>query len=140
VRGRVGGSPGGRRDIAALALRAGAWAFVACIVLQFFFVGLDAFEAPGLEGLHRDFAYTYGWLAPILVLLAVLADAPARLLSTAVVLLVAFALQTYLPLIAASLPTIASLHAILALAIAWIAVRLARLTGDIPSLGGTPDR
>jgi hypothetical protein len=140
VRGLVGGSAGGGRHLAALALRAGAWAFVACIVLQFFFVGLDAFEAPGLEGLHRDFAYTYGWLAPILVLLAVLGEAPLRVLVTTVLLLVAFAVQTYLPLIAASLPTISSLHAILALGIAWIAVRLARLTGEIPSPRGTPGR
>lgn len=115
------------RNIAAAALRWAAWLFVACLVLQFFFVGLDVFEAPGFSGLHRDFAYTYGWLAPILVLLAGLAGAPAPVLSTSVALLVAFAVQTYLPLIASALPTIAALHAILALGIVWLAVRLARL-------------
>jgi len=123
-----------------LGLHWGAWLFVACLVLQFFFVGLDAFEAPGLEGLHRDFAYTYGWLAPILVLLAALARAPLAVMATAVTLLVAFAIQTYLPLVASALPTIASVHAVLALGIVLVAVRLARLTGKLPDAGGTVDR
>ena len=123
-----------------LALHWAAWLFVACLVLQFFFVGLDAFEAPGLEGLHRDFAYTYGWLAPILVLLAAVARAPLPVLGTAVVLLVAFAIQTYLPLVASALPTIASVHAVLALGIVVVAVRLARVTGKLPDAGGTADR
>ena len=50
-----------------------AWLFVGCLVVQFFLVGLDVFEALGESELHRDFAYTYGWLAPGLVLLAGLA-------------------------------------------------------------------
>jgi hypothetical protein len=137
VDGHRRGRPSGA---ATLALRWGAWLFVACLVLQFFFVGLDAFEAPGFEGLHRDFAYTYGWLAPILVLLSALARAPMPVVASAVVLLVAFAIQTYLPLVASALPLIASVHAVLALAIVVVAVRLARQAGKLPDAGGTADR
>jgi hypothetical protein len=113
-----------------------AWLFVGCLVVQFFLVGLDVFEALGESELHRDFAYTYGWLAPILVLLAGLAGLPRRVLALSVTLLVIYAVQTYLPLMADRLPTIAALHAVNALLVFWVAVRLA---GAVPWNPG-PDR
>jgi Family of unknown function (DUF6220) len=129
-----GGSDSARRAFVVV-----AWLFVGCLVVQFFLVGLDVFEALGESELHRDFAYTYGWLAPGLVLLAGLARLPRRVLGLAVVLLVLYAVQTYLPLLADRLPTIAAFHAVNALLVFWVAVRLARAVPWNPGTGGTAD-
>ncbi len=103
-----------------------AWAFLACLAVQLFLVGLDLFEATGDEvGIHREFAYVYGWLAPAMVLLAVGARLPRRTLLLTVALLVLFAVQTYLPSLAEGLPIVAAFHAVNAIAIVWIAATLA---------------
>lgn len=130
---------GTARRLALGAFRLAAWALVGCLVIQFFLVGLDVFDADPGE-LHRDFAYTYGWLTPGLVLLAGLAQVPRRLLLTTLLLLVLFGVQTYLPTIADRLPWLASLHSVLALAIVWLAVRVARAASRIPAEAGTVDR
>jgi hypothetical protein len=127
------------RSTSRAALAAVAWLFVGCLVIQFFLVGLNAFEADPWE-LHRDFAYLYGWLAPALVLLAGLARAERHVFLLAVAVLVAFGIQTYLPTIADRLPELASIHAVNALAIVWLAVRLARGASRVPEPGRTTDR
>lgn len=114
-----------------------AWIFVGCLVVQFFLVGLDAFEAIGESEFHRDFAYTYGWLTPILVLLAMVAGLPRRVLLLTVGLLCLYAIQTYLPTIAEALPWLATLHAINALLVFWLAVQVARSVPGIPEQPGT---
>ena len=70
-----------------------AWLFVVSVVVQTILVGLDIFADLG-GSIHRDFAYVYGWLAPVLVLLAGLARAPKDLRWLSVVLLLLFAAQT----------------------------------------------
>ncbi len=123
------------------AFAAVAWLFVACVVVQFFLVGLRVFDVEPWTGLHADFAYLYGWLAPVLVLLAAAAGTTrARRLS--VVLLVLFAIQTFLPLLAGTAPWIAALHAVNALAVAWVAVSLAwaASTSTNPGSSGTVRR
>ena len=117
-----------------------AWLLVGCLIVQFFLVGLDLFEAIGESELHRDFAYVYGWLTPILVLLATVAGLPRRVLLLTVALLVLYAIQTYLPTIADTLPRIAALHAINALLVFWLAVQVARSVPWIPEPGGTAGR
>ena len=130
-------------DVAPLAQRGFvivAWVLVGCLVVQFFLVGLDLFEAMGESELHRDFAYVYGWLTPILVLLAMAARLPRRVVLLTVALLALYAIQTYLPTIADALPWIASLHAINALLVFWLAVQVARSVPWIPEPDGTVDR
>jgi hypothetical protein len=122
------------------ALVAVTWLFVACLVVQFFLVGLDVFGATGESEIHRDFAYLYGWLAPIIVLLAVAVGGPRRVLWLAVLLLVLYAVQTYLPTIAEVAPMLAAVHAVNALAVFWVAIQLARAATGIPAPGGTSDR
>jgi hypothetical protein len=103
-----------------------AWAFLACLGVQLFLVGLDIFEVTGEDvGIHRDFAYVYGWLAPALVLLGVAARLPRRTLLLTTALLVLFAVQTYLPSLADELPNVAALHAVNAIAVVWISATLA---------------
>ena len=114
-----------------------AWLFVACLVVQFFLVGLEIFEAPGESELHRDFAYTYGWLTPIMVLLAALTNAPRRARVLSVALLVAFAIQTYLPLVADRAPMVAAVHPVTALLVVLIAALFARALPWNPADAGT---
>lgn len=102
-----------------------AWVFVACLVVQLFLVGLDIFEVTAGATFHRDFAYLYGWLAPLLVLLAATGRLPRGRQALTVILLVLFALQTYLPSLADGAPLLAAFHAVNALAVWWLALHLA---------------
>ena len=123
-----------------LALAALAWLFVACVAIQFFLVGLLVFHAEPWTGLHREFAYTYGWLTPILVLLAMSSAGSPRARRLALALLVLFAIQTFLPLLKGAAPWIAAIHAPNALLVAWLAVQLARAVSPHPGAVGTPGR
>jgi len=117
---------------ARLALLVASWALVACLVVQLFLVGLDVFGASQQVGtVHRDFAYLYGWLAPALVLLAMLGRTPRWVTIGTIVLLVLFAIQTYLPSLQDRLPLLAATHAVNALAVFWLAVIIARRSRDL---------
>ena len=114
-----------------------AWLFVGCVVVQFFLVGLRFFDVEPWTQLHRDFAYTYGWLTPILVLLAASPAGSRRALRLAIALLVLFAVQTFLPLLAEVAPLIAAVHSVNALVVAWLALRLAQTASKPPGRAGT---
>lgn len=114
-----------RIGAARLGFVAGAWLFVLCVVTQVFLVGLDIFAKLGGE-IHRDFAYVYGWLVPILVLLSGAARVSTRLRSMTIVLLVLFAAQTVLPSLRDQVPLLAALHTVNALAIFAIGIFIAR--------------
>jgi hypothetical protein len=106
------------------------WVFVACLVVQAFLVGLDLFSDVLDPTTHRNWAYIYGWLTPILVFLATLARFPLSVRLGSVALLVLFALQTILPQFREILPPIAAAHALNALLIFWLAMVLARQARD----------
>jgi heme A synthase len=99
-------------------------------VIQVVLVGLEIFAEVG-GSMHRDFAYIYGWLTPILVLLAGLARVPTRVRSLTVVLLGLFALQTILPSLSKQLPLLGAFHTVIALAMFWLAVIVARRATDL---------
>lgn len=102
-----------------------AWLFVACLLVQVFLVGLDIFADIG-GSIHRDFAYLYGWLAPVLVLLSRTAPVPRGSRVPALVLLILFAVQTVLPSLKEEFPILAALHTVNALAIFALAIIVAR--------------
>jgi Family of unknown function (DUF6220) len=102
-----------------------AWLFVVSVVIQVFLVGLDHFANMG-GSIHRDFAYVYGWLSPILVLLASVARVPTGLRNISIVLLVLFAVQTVLPSLKDQYPMLAAFHTVNALAIFGLGLVLAR--------------
>lgn len=104
---------------------ASAWLFVACLLVQVFLVGLDIFADVG-GSIHRDFAYVYGWLAPVLVLLSRARGVPDEARSLTLLLLVLFAAQTVLPSLREDFPVLAALHPVNALAIFGVAVAVAR--------------
>jgi hypothetical protein len=115
----------GSIGLARLGFVTGAWLFLVCLLIQVFLVGLDIFVDLG-GSIHRDFAYLYGWLAPILVLLAGAARVPSATRSLTIVLLVLFAVQTVLPSLREQFPVIAALHPVNALAIFALAIVVAR--------------
>lgn len=106
-----------------------AWLFVAGVLIQVFLVGLDIFAR--MDGsVHRDFAYLYGWLAPVLVLLSGAARVQPGTRSLTLLLLVLFAAQTVLPSLRDQIPLLAALHAVNALAIFGIGIVLVRRATD----------
>jgi hypothetical protein len=114
----------GRYRLARLAFAAVAWLFFGCLVVQVFLVGLDIFAELG-GSIHRDFAYLYGWLTPVLVLLAGFARAARSTRDMTIVLVVLFAVQVVLPSMRDVLPLLAALHPVNALAIFALAVVVA---------------
>jgi hypothetical protein len=111
--------------LARLGFVTSAWLFFVCLLIQVFLVGLDIFADLG-GSIHRDFAYLYGWLAPILVLLAGVARVPSTTRSLTIVLLVLFAIQTVLPSLRDQFPILAALHTVNALAVFALTIVVAR--------------
>jgi uncharacterized protein DUF6220 len=115
----------GRHALARFAFAAVASVFVGCLIVQVFLVGLDIFgEAEAST--HRDFAYVYGWLTPVLILLAGFAQAPKQTRQLTIVLVVLFAIQISLPSLKDAFPVLAALHPVNALAIFAVAMLIAR--------------
>jgi Family of unknown function (DUF6220) len=102
-----------------------AWLFVVSVVIQIILVGMDIFADLGGD-IHRDFAYVYGWLSPLLVLLASVARVPTGLRNLTLVLLLLFAAQTVLPSLKDQFPLLAAFHTVNALAIFVVGLTLAR--------------
>jgi len=119
----------GREDRAREVARAGfamvAWVFLGCVLVQAYLVGVDVFSE-GDGATHRDFAYLYGWLTPVLVLLAAAARLPTGTRALTILLVVLYAVQTVLPSQKDAYPVLAALHTPNALAIFVIAIVLAR--------------
>lgn len=103
-----------------------AWAFVAAIILQVFFIGLGLFVGSENLELHRNF----GWILhlaplPILVAAALARAGRTRILEAAGLVVVIF----FVPILAAvraDLPYAAALHPVGALLAFWLAIVIAR--------------
>jgi hypothetical protein len=120
----------GGHAIARVAFVAVASLFVVCLVVQVFLVGLDIFAHVDVS-IHRNFAYLYGWLTPVLVLLAGFAGAPKATRDLTIVLVVLFAVQVVLPSMRDVVPILAALHPVNALAIFAVAVTVAGRAIDL---------
>ena len=120
----------GRHGLARFAFAAVASLYVGCLIVQVFLVGLDIF-ADTDASIHRDFAYVYGWLTPVLVLLAGFAEAPKPTRRLTIVLVVLFAIQIVLPSLRDLYPILAAFHPVNALAIFAVAMAVARQAIDL---------
>ncbi|GAC1431589.1 MAG: hypothetical protein NVSMB65_05090 [Chloroflexota bacterium] len=103
-----------------------AWLFVACVIVQAFLAGLSVFADPATWSTHRDFAYAFGFLTLFMLVLAVVGRYPRPLVGLTGLLLLLFALQSVFIALRASVPSLAALHVVNALAIFWLGLGLAR--------------
>ena len=106
-----------------------AWLFAACVLVQVFLVGLDVFGATHDPGLHRTFAYIYGWLIPVMLVLARVGNLPTRLVALTAVLLFLYAVQTVLPGFTREWPILGPLHVVNAFALFGLGLFLAHRAG-----------
>ena len=112
-----------------------AWAFVAGILLQVYFIGLGLFSSPDYNDTHANFGWILHTAAPVLLLAAALAR-PGRtwILATAALVVLTFfvpilaAVRADLPLAAAFHPVGATLMFVLAIVVARGATSLVRST------------
>ncbi len=104
-----------------------AWAFVAGVILQVFFIGLGLFVSPKNLELHVAFGWSVLHLFPILILIAAaLARAGRTLILQAAALAVLIFFVPALPLLRTDMPMLAALHPVGAVLGFWLATVLAR--------------
>ena len=103
-----------------------AWAFVAGVVLQVFFIGLGLFGATDDFELH----VSLGWILHLFPLLILAAAAVARAGRRRILLTTALAVTVFivpiLVLLRADSPVAAALHPVSALLAFWLAIVVAR--------------
>lgn len=117
-----------------------ALAFSACVVIQVFLLGLQVFGAVSSDsGLHRDFAYLYGWLLPLMLIIGRIGRVTPPTLVLTGLALVLYALQTVLPAFIKQLPVLGPLHAINALVLFGLGLWLAqRVNSETPAGDRSP--
>jgi hypothetical protein len=114
-----------------IAYRIVAWLFVAAVISQVFLAGLSLFASAANWGAHSEFGYSLGFLALLLVVLAILGRVPRAIGRWLALLCVVYAIQTILPALRVGAPWVAALHPVNALAVFWIALTHARRASEI---------
>ncbi len=89
-----------------------AWLFAACVAVQIYLAGVAVFALPAVNDFetHRNFGYLFGLLTLVLIVLAIVARLPPRVIGASALLLVLFALQSVFVAMRASTPAFAALH------------------------------
>jgi len=93
-----------------LAFAVAAWLFVACVVAQVFLAGLGVFRSSADFETHATFAFIFGWLTLVMLVLALVGRLGRRRIGQAVLLLVLFSLQSVFVELRTSMPELAALH------------------------------
>lgn len=93
-----------------IAFACAAWLFVACTTVQVFLAGLGVFRSSSDFDAHRTFAYLFGWLTLVMLVLALVGRLGRRTIGQVVLLLVLFSLQSVLVELRSSTPELAALH------------------------------
>ena len=109
-----------------LAFAAVAWLFLACVLVQFFLAGLGVFAGAENFALHREFGYLFGWLPVIMLVLAAVGRLGRRWIGLSALLIGLFTLQSVFVYLRGSVPAIAALHPVNAVAIFYVAQHVAR--------------
>jgi len=103
-----------------------AWLFVACLVVQVFLAGLGAFGSSDGFAPHRAWAYTFGYIVLVNLVLAIGAGLPRRIVGLTALALVLFALQSVLVALRSTSVAIAALHPVNGFLILLVALVVAR--------------
>ena len=103
-----------------------AWLFLACVAVQVFLAGLGVFAGSQNFATHRDFGYTFGFLTVGMLIAAGVGRLGRRWIWFSALLIFLFALQSVFVGVRDTLPAVAALHPVNALAIFWVAQHVAR--------------
>ncbi len=114
------------RPFARLALPVVSGLFVACCVIQVFLAGLGVFDDPAAFLTHAGFAYLFGWLTLIMLVLAIAGRSGRFITGLTGLILVQFALQSVFVALRASMPAVAALHPLNGFAILLVSIVLTR--------------
>jgi hypothetical protein len=118
-----------------------AWLFIASLVIQVFLAGaaITQLGGSGTFASHIDFGYTWVGLAALaLVLTAIVARVGRRSIFISLGLMALYIVQTLLPAARGSIPAVAALHPVNAMALfglaTWYAWRAWRTASAAPAL------
>ncbi|MFL5779159.1 MAG: DUF6220 domain-containing protein, partial [Chloroflexota bacterium] len=111
--------------------------FVGCLVVQVFLAGMGAFGKDGFIQ-HRDWAYTFGYLVLVNLIVALVGRLPRRIVGLTALALVLFALQSVLVALRESYPAIAALHAVNGFSILLVSIVIARDTWPLRKASPAP--
>jgi mercuric ion transport protein len=135
---------------ARLAFNLVAWLFAVCVAVQIYLAGMAVFAVPAVNDFetHRNFGYLFGLLTLVLIVLAIMARLPGRVIGASALLLVLFALQSVFVAMRASTPAFAALHPLngfviflISLWVAWTTRGYLRLSAVVtPSAEPATDR
>lgn len=103
-----------------------SWVFVACLVVQVFLAGVGAFGSTAGFEPHVTWAYTFGYLVLVNLVLAIAAGFARRFVALSGLLLVLFALQSVLAALRETSVYLAALHPVNGFLILLIAIVVAR--------------
>lgn len=112
-----------------IAFAIAAWLFFACVIAQVFLAGLGVFRSSADFEAHASFAFIFGWLTLVMLVLALVGRLGRRAIGSAAVLLLLFSLQSVLVALRATVPELAALHPVngsLILLVAFITAMDAR--------------
>lgn len=105
-----------------------AWLFVLWVIIQFFLIGLSFFTTLGFEP-HIEFGHTFGIVLVLLVLAALVARLPLRMIGLTVLLFILYGLQYVFANVALGNPGLGwvfAFHPVNALAMFWVGLLVAR--------------
>jgi uncharacterized protein DUF6220 len=129
------------REYARVAYVVAAWIFVLCVLVQLFLAGLGVFAGYQNFFTHRDFAYLFGWLPLVMVLVGLVGRLPRRMIVGALVLFGLMALQSVFIAFRTQRPELAALHPVNGGVILLLGVWLAqRARAFVPAPLGTAER
>ena len=114
------------RSFARRALPIVAAAFVAGCLLQVFLAGLGVFDNPSTFLTHASFGYLLGWFTLAMLILALVAREPRRIVGLTILVLVQFALQSVFVAIRVDYPQVAALHPVNGFLILVVGILIAR--------------
>jgi hypothetical protein len=114
------------RGYARLGFLAVAWLLVVCLVVQVFLAGLGVFQNASNFATHREFAYLFGWLSVVMLVLALVGRMPRSYAGWSVALFLLMGLQSVFVLLRQSAPALAALHPVNGFLILFIAIAVAR--------------
>jgi hypothetical protein len=102
--------------------------FVAGCLVQVFLAGLGVFDDPASFLTHASFGYLLGTVTLAMLILALLAREPRRVVGLTILVLVQFALQSLLVGVRVDYPKLAALHPVNGFLILVVGILIARMS------------